>query len=210
MKNLLKNFLSAAVAGIAISIGCIVFLSVENKIIGSILFTLGLFTILTCKLNLFTGKAPYLLKINKLEYYLFVFITWLGNFFGTWLTARLISFTRIHNKLIENCIILSTAKIADNHMSLFILGALCGGLMYIAVDIFNFSATSKNFSATITTALCVIVFILAGFEHSIADMFYFTLTLSIEEWIIPLLIITFGNVVGGNVLCLAINYIKRS
>ena len=64
MKKLLKEFCSAVLAGMAISLGGIVFLSVENKVIGSLLFAVGLLTILAFKLNLFTGKAPYICQ-NK-------------------------------------------------------------------------------------------------------------------------------------------------
>ena len=82
--------------------------------------------------------------------------------------------------------------------------------MYIAVDTFNKQSQDKNFSATITTILCVSVFILAGFEHSVADMFYFILALPIEKWILPLIVITFGNIIGGNLVCFLINKIKEA
>ena len=209
MKKFLKDFCSAILAGSAISICCIVFLSVENKIIGSLLFAVGLLTILTFKLNLFTGKAPYICQ-NKLAYCGFVGIVWLGNFTGAAISTALIRFTRVYNIIIDKCTIVAETKIADSLISLFILGIFCGILMYIAVDTFNKQSENKNFSAAITTMLCVSVFILSGFEHSIADMFYFMLALPITSWILPLLVITFGNIIGGNLFCFTTNKIKEA
>lgn len=209
MKKHIKEFCSAVLAGVSISVGGVVFLSVDNKVIGSLLFALGLLTILAFKLNLFTGKAPYICQ-NKLPYCGFVGVVWLGNLVGTGISALLIRYTRVYNSIISRATTLAEAKITDNLISLFILGIFCGILMYIAVDTFTKQSQEKNFSATILTILCVSVFILSGFEHSIADMFYFILTLSIEKWIIPLIIITFGNVIGGNMFCLLTNKIKEA
>ena len=45
--------------------------------------------------------------------------------------------------------------------------------------------------------LCVGAFIVCGFEHSIADAFYFSLSSDIPSTIVPLLLITLGNTIGG-------------
>lgn len=209
MKKYLKDFCSAVLAGVAIGLGGVVFLSIENKVIGSLLFAVGLLTILAFKLNLFTGKAPYLCQ-NDLKYCGFVGIVWLGNFVGTAISALLIRYTKIYNLIINKCTALAEAKVADSLASLFILGIFCGILMYIAVDTFNKQGQEKNFSATLTTVFCVSVFILSSFEHSVADMFYFILALPIEKWILPLVVITFGNVVGGNIFCFLINKLKEA
>lgn len=200
MKNYFKDLVLAILAGVAISIGCIVFLSVENSVAGSILFSVGLLTVLAFGLNLFTGKAPYICK-NKPGYIGFALLVWLGNFIGTGLTATLIRFTKIYGKIIERCTAVAQGKAGDSLISLFILGALCGIMMYIAVDTFNKQGKEKNFSSALIVVFCVSVFILAGFEHSVADMFYFMLSLSVKEWILPLIVITLGNVVGGNIFC---------
>lgn len=49
-------------AGAFIAIGGIIYLLLENKIIGSLLFSTGLYAVLTLGLNLFTGKVGYLFK----------------------------------------------------------------------------------------------------------------------------------------------------
>ena len=207
MAKLLKDFSFSVLAGMAISIGCVVFLSVENTVAGSILFAVGLLTVLVFKLNLFTGKAPYLCK-NNFAYCGFVLLVWLGNFVGTGLSAVLIRFTRVYDRIIDRCTTVAQAKTDDSFLSLFILGVFCGIMMYIAVDTFINHGEEKNFSSSIVVIFCVSVFILAGFEHSVADMFYFMLSLPIAKWILPLVVITFGNIVGGNAFCL-LTKIKR-
>lgn len=58
--KVIKTFVSAILAGMCVGFGGIVFLSVDNKIVGAALFTVGLFVICTFGLNLFTGKACYI------------------------------------------------------------------------------------------------------------------------------------------------------
>ena len=115
-----RDFLYAVLAGMAISIGCIIFLSVENPVIGSILFSIGLLTILKFGLNLFTGKAPYLCQ-NKMSYFPFLLNVWAGNLVGTFLTSFLLKNTRVYNNIIERCTSVANVKINDSLLSLFIL-----------------------------------------------------------------------------------------
>ena len=55
----LKTFVLAVLAGISIGLGGLVFLSVDDRVIGAALFTIGLFTVCTFGLNLYTGKVCY-------------------------------------------------------------------------------------------------------------------------------------------------------
>ena len=57
MKEKIKFLIKAIMAGIMIAIGGTIFLSMEDKIIGAILFSIGLFIIVTRDLNLYTGKV---------------------------------------------------------------------------------------------------------------------------------------------------------
>ena len=205
----LKSFYSALIAGFMIGLGCIIFLSIENRIIGSLFFAVGLLTILLLRLNLFTGKAPYICQ-NDFKYCSFVGVVWLGNFIGAGFTANVVRYTRLSESLVAKCMPLVELKITDSLTSLFILGILCGILMYVAVDTFNKHGQTKNFSSTILTMLCVCVFIISGYEHSVADMFYFMLVSPIKNWWLQLLIITAGNIVGGNLVCYVNNLLKES
>ena len=81
-----KILLSAVLAGLCVGFGGIVFLSVDNKVIGSAAFTIGLFVICTFGFHLFTGKVCYVLQ-NDRNYALDLPVIWLGNLIGTGLTA---------------------------------------------------------------------------------------------------------------------------
>ena len=58
-KSLLADFLYAVLAGMAIALGGAVFLALDNKILGALFFTVGLFTVCVNGFNLFTGKVGY-------------------------------------------------------------------------------------------------------------------------------------------------------
>ena len=55
-KHVVKGFL----AGLLISMGCIIYTMCSSKLLGSFLFSFGLFAILHLGLNLYTGKIGYL------------------------------------------------------------------------------------------------------------------------------------------------------
>lgn len=186
-----KVFINALLAGLMIGIGTIIYLSVENKVVGSLLFSLGLLSICAQKLNLFTGKVGYLVEKKNFKE---VGMIWIGNFVGTFTVGTVVRFTRIYPKLFTSLEPIIQAKLNDNMLSLFILAIFCGMLMYTAVEIFN-----NNDSVIGVTAifLCVSVFILSGFEHSIANMAYFTLYGWNVDLFIKLILITLGNSAGG-------------
>ena len=70
--------------------------------------------------------------------------------------------------------------------------------MFIAVATFK---KQPNILGTLAVFLCVSVFILAGFEHCIANMFYFGLVSTPDQYIIPLIVMILGNSTGGILLC---------
>lgn len=185
-----KTLVLAILAGLAIGIGGTIYLTLENKIIGSFMFAVGLYTIVVHGLNLFTGKIGYVVEKDT-SYLLDVTLIWIGNLIGTWLCAKMVSITRIFS-IQEVAQTICTVKVNDSLLSLFILGIFCGFLMYVAVDGYK---QTKN---PILLFICVSTFILCGFEHCIADMFYFSMA---HMWnvqtLLIILIITLGNTVGS-------------
>lgn len=203
LKDSLRTLLLAALAGFCIGIGGIVYLMQENKLAGAFLFAVGLLTILIFKFNLFTGMVGYLgeqLLVKKWGYLITLLLVWLGNLLGTGLAALGVSLTRIGDVLSAKCALLSATKTADKWYSLLLLGVFCGILMYIAVDTFKKRIGEKDFLCCLAVLMGVMVFILAGFEHSIADMFYFWMGGAFPKAIPALLWITLGNAVGGNLI----------
>ena len=187
MKENGRIFLKAAAAGITIGIGGAVYLTLENRVIGAVLFGVGLYTIVLNGLFLYTGKVGYLISAkDKKAYILQLIFTWLGNFAGTALAAAAISATRIRN-LRRTAEVICKTKLADTPHSILILAVFCGIFLEKGNPLILF--------------FCVTVFILCGFEHCIANMFYFSLA---GAWslraVIYLLLMTLGNSVGGILL----------
>ena len=74
-------------------------------------------------------------------------------------------------------------------------GIFCGILIFVAVD--GFKKIDNSLGKYIVLFLCVGGFIVCGYEHSIADAFYFFLSKDILSTIPALLLITLGNTIGG-------------
>ena len=208
MKLLYKSlniFIKSVMTGICIAIGGIVYLSCDNKYIGALLFSTGLFIVLNFGCLLYTGKVGYL--INERPSYLNVLLCiWAGNFVGTTTTAIVISQTRLSN-ITEKATVLAETKLNDTPISIFFLSIFCGMLMYVAAE--GYKRIENSVGKNLATFLPVVVFILCGFEHCVANMFYFA---AAQEWSLKMFtylgIMTLGNSVGGVSCNLLANYQK--
>ena len=189
----LKTFISAVLAGMCVGFGGVVFLSLDNRIIGSVMFTVGLFTICTFGLHLFTGKVCYALENGK-SYNLALPVIWLGNLAGTGVTALIVKLSRIDG-IAEQATELTAVKLDDSILSLFLLGVLCNIFIYIAVD--GYKNNPHELGKYLSLFFGVMVFILAGTEHCVADMFYFWLSGWSVDAALRVLVITLGNAAGG-------------
>lgn len=194
-------------AGMMIGIGGTVYLSISNSIIGAIFFSVGLLTICIYKMNLYTGMIGYIIE-NKLNYIVTLLLTLIGNFIGTMITSLLVLNTRIANLSVRAKEI-SSIKINDNYLSIFILSIFCGMLMYIAVN--TFKKEKDSIVRYLAIFICVIVFILSGFEHCIANMYYISLA---KLWslkaVLSMLIMILGNSVGSIFTAIFNNKIKEN
>lgn len=190
-------FFKGIMAGIMIGIGGIIYLMAENKVVGSFLFSFGLFTIIRYGFALYTGKVGYIPE-NKPYYILEVAVTFIGNACGTALTAGLVLLTRIGDKLHDSASAIMDTKLDDSIESRFILGIFCGLLMYLAVqNARSCRETGADTSLVFGTAIPVMIFILSGFNHSVADCFYYFAAYPTGEGALYLGIVVLGNAVGG-------------
>ena len=202
-----KVFLSAVLAGMCIGFGGLVFLMLDNKIVGAALFTIGLFVICTFGFHLFTGKVCYVFQ-NDAQYAINLPIIWIGNLIGTELVAGIAALTRNAPTLVEKANALCQIKLKDDLLSLFFLGVLCNIFIYIAVD--GFGNNTHELGKYLSLFFGVMVFILAGTEHCVADMFYFWMggAWSVDA-IVRILVITAGNAVGGCGFCMLRRLVKQ-
>ena len=191
-----------------IAIGGTVFLSIENKVIGASLFSIGLFGVLIYNLNLYTGKIGYLITNFNLKYIKELIITLIGNFIGACSVGFILRYTRIYEKIYEKSLMLVNTKLNDNILSIFILSIFCGLLMYYAVNGFK---KQTDFGKYLVVYLGVAVFILCGFEHCIANMYYFSVA---DIWSLKTLgytgIMVLGNSIGSFIIPLCNLVIKEN
>ncbi len=190
MKSKFQIGIKAVYAGFMIGLGGIVYLSVDNKIIASLLFSFGLLTIVTQGFFLYTGKIGFVKKVNEL---LDMAIVAAGNYIGTFFASGIANMA--HLKIDSQA--LTAAKLENSVWNVFFLSMFCGVMMYLAID--NYQKT-KNIVFIIAP---VMIFILSGFEHSIANMFYFHLAgVYTAKSAAYLLVMLAGNGIGAKLFSL--------
>ncbi len=195
MKPPFKNLILSVLGGACIALGGTAFLSLDNKVLGAIFFVIGLFTICTFGFNLFTGKVCYAIGAGP-DYILGLCVIWVGNLLGTIIVAFLEHLTRVGPAITEKAAAMAEVKLADNAGSLFLLAFFCNICIYIAVD--GFKNNPHELGKYLSLFFGVTVFILCGFEHSVADMYYFSIA---RAWsfktFLYIIVISLGNAAGG-------------
>ena len=193
MKSL-KVFVSAVLAGFCIGLGGMLFLAMDDKVIGASLFSVGLFVICTNGFHLFTGKVCYAFQ-NDGSFAAMLPVIWLGNLVGTGGTALIVRLSRA-SSMAEKAASICEVKAGDSMISLFLLGMLCNIFIFIAVD--GYKNNQHEIAKYAAIFLGVVGFILCGAEHCVADMFYYHVAGAWSaDMIIRLLVITAGNAAGG-------------
>lgn len=207
MKHNIEILIKSILAGIMIGIGGTIYLSLDDKIVGSILFAIGLFIIVVYSFNLYTGKIGYLINNFNKKYIRELIITLIGNFIGTLFVGFILKYTRIYTMISEKAKTLAEIKLNDTLISILILSFFCGILMYLAVNTYK---EVKDIGKYLAVFLGVIVFILCGFEHCIANMYYFSVS---STWslntLLYLLVMILGNSLGGILIPLCNKVIKK-
>ena len=186
----MKTFIRAICAGAAIALGGTVFLSCQDKVAGACLFSVGLISVLVFGFDLFTGKAcngEFLKKPGTLA------LIWLGNFVGAALFGLMVS---THGPLYDTASVLSAAKLDKPIYIVIIDGIICE--LCIAIAVYGYKK-AEGFGKYLIVVLGVMVFILCGSEHVVADMFYLAAarTVRIVDAFLFLLWTTIGNILGG-------------
>ncbi|MCQ2400186.1 MAG: formate/nitrite transporter family protein [Clostridia bacterium] len=196
----MKKFLGLTVdgisAGVMISIGGTVFLSCADKVVGSVFFAVALLAICFKGYSLFTGKVGYLPEKHGKEEFTVLLTGLLGNAIATVLLGFLLRATI--PAIGETANAVCTAKLTQEWWQTLVRGAFCGVLMYIAVSVYRDNKTPLGI------LFCIPVFILCGFEHSIADMFYFGASgiFSFEAFLF-LMLVVLGNAIGAILMSMA-------
>jgi len=179
----INTLVSSILAGICIGLGGYVNL-VMGGIIGAVMFSFGLLSVVHYKYALYTGKAGFF--SNKIEF-TELFLIIIGNFIGCWLMSLI--FVQYSSDLASAQAIVDT--ISDKGLlKVFILAIPCGFIMSTAVA---FARRGQYLPLLFGVPL----FIVCGFRHSIADIFYYCAAsdFKMEPW----LCVVLGNFVGCNI-----------
>lgn len=206
-KRIISYIADGVMSGVLLCIGCAVSMSVDSKPLGAFLFSLGLLAIIIFKFGLYTGKAGYM-AVKPPKYILEVLLTILGNMIGTAIGGTLLNFTRFGNVFSERAAGIVDVKFSDEPLSMFVLAIFCGILMFTAVDgSARAQKNGNNIGASLFVIMPVMVFILCGFNHCVADMAYFFISRchNIGGAFLYFAIVILGNAAG----CMAIPIIKK-
>ena len=190
---MLSKVLNGISAALMVSIGCSVFLACENKVVGSILFTVALLVICFRGYSLYTGKIGFIPFSHKKEDFSVLLLGLLGNAIGMIAFGLLISIALPNLK--EKAIALCTAKLEQTWEQTVIRGLFCGVLMFIAVYVY------KENKSIVAIIFAIPTFILCGFEHSVADIGYFAIANMFSlEIVLFILLVVVGNTIGSMIL----------
>ena len=229
---LLKGIMAGFFIAIASMLSIVISSTINNyslaKLLSALVFPIGLTLVVVFKAELFTGNTlviiPLINKKIKISASLkLLIISYIGNLIGSLITVILISNTnhfQINNYLIGNSTIkIALSKINITNINAFTLGILCNILVCIAVYLASISKT--YIEKIISCIIPVFSFVLLGFEHSIANMYYLFAALSAERNLTTssitidgilnnLFFVTLGNIIGGFLIGFLINKIKNN
>lgn len=198
-----------ALAGVGATFGNVY----VNKVAGAAIFPAGLAMVIVAGSELFTGNC--LLVIPLLERKITLqgllrnwLIVYAGNLLGGLLVAAMTVLAGTYDGIYDAVIATAVAKVSLPFGAALLRGVLCNFLVCIAVWM---AFAAKTVGGKIAGLfLPVFLFVLCGFEHSVANMFYlpagiFAATrygvgteLSVfGMWSRNLLPVTLGNIIGG-------------
>ena len=196
--------------------------TVENpslsRLLSAIVFPAGMAMVLVAGSELFTGNNLIIISVlekktkimDMLKNWFFVF---LGNFIGAAGVAVLVVFGHtpdlFGNRLAEKVVSSAVVRVEQTFPEAFIRGLLCNVLVCIAV--WAAFAAKKVSGKLMMSFWPVMVFVLCGFEHSIADIYFcvagilasseYGITAEGLTWgsflLKNLLPVTLGNILGG-------------
>ena len=192
-----------------------------TSFMGAFVFPVGLILVICTGSELFTGDCLMAMavtdkKISLLSMVKTLILVYIGNFIGS-LFVVFLSFGGNMQGMFEGRLGEAMIKTASTKGSLspgvsFEKGILCNILVCAAVLI---AIKTKEITGKMLAAYFpVMLFVLCGFEHSIANMYFIPMGQLLSGIDIALLFnnlipVTLGNIVGGFIFALAMYYSNR-
>ncbi|MBR4591240.1 MAG: formate/nitrite transporter family protein [Bacteroidaceae bacterium] len=192
-----KMIIGSILAGVFISIGCIAFLSTGSAWV----FPIGLFLVCSFSVNLFTGNVCFA-KLKDIPDMLIVLVC---NVFGASMMGLACRFFK--PSIINNAVLITNMKLKEG-LSLIPLAILCNVLIFSAVALYH-QETLLDIVRLFALYFSTGIFVCCGFEHCVANAFYFALAANFGVKTVAYLIVNaIFNAVGGVLAFRIIEYIN--
>ena len=200
----LKVLLFGIFAGLAIGLGSLIytiisayFASTWGMILASMSFSIGLILVCVLGLHLYTGKIGVVFDNREklAENAINLPIMLVGNAIGAFALGIVCHFIFNNVPEIANRILaISLGK--TNSTTVFLQGIFCGALVYIAVYLYK---NLQNWAMKIIGIIvAVTLFVYCGFQHCIANMFYFGMAFNWNiDMLWNLLLVILTNSIGA-------------
>lgn len=191
----MKKNAHTLLAGMLIGLGGYGFLGVESREIGALLFCVGLYAVLVLGTPLYTGRCGYAFSKDSCgikEYAIML----LNNLLGAALLG--LAFGAMGTG-VKDVVAMAQGKLNQSAVQTLLRSIGCGMMMFIAVDTWK---RLRGPERALGILLAVPVFILAGFEHCVADAFYFAAAfgkgLILNIRLVPFMLLAIlGNTLGS-------------
>lgn len=219
---LLTQALLGVLAGAFIGLGALMFTLVASdkslgfaamRLVGGLAFSLGLVLVSVAGAELFTGNNLLAMawasrRISTFEVMRNWAIVCTANFVGAAGLALLVAWSG-HAQMNgggigRTAVEIATAKASLDAPTAFVRGVLCNVLVCMAV--WMAMAGRSVVDKVVAIVFPITAFVAAGFEHSIANMYFFPLAvalgapLTLGDMAANLAAVIAGNLVGGSVL----------
>jgi formate/nitrite transporter FocA (FNT family) len=184
-----RIILSGILAGIFLSIFSYIYIYIENKYVGSIIYSGGILTVLILDLELCIWRFYY--KNIDILYLLLIIIL---NLIGVTLVSLFINYLNKDTSKINQYVSLELNK---SYPNLFFDSIICG--IIIGLGIILFQLTNN----IILLIIFISSYLLLGTNHFISNSFYILTTIKIfgnEECLKFLIINLLGNFIGCKIM----------
>ncbi|WP_440874641.1 formate transporter FocA [Thalassotalea sp. PLHSN55] len=197
-RSLISTFCLAITAGVFIGIAFIFYIVVTTgaqtlpygmvKLIGGLVFSIGLILVAVCGGELFTSSILSIVakannSINMRQMLTNWTVVYLGNFVGALILVSLMltakHYFQANGEVGLNYLYVAKAKLQYDFMQAVALGIMCNLLVCLAVWM-TYSAQSAT-DKVLVIILPVSMFVASGFEHCIANMFLIPLAIVIKN-----------------------------
>ena len=132
-------------------------------------------------------------------------LVYIGNFIGSVILVLAVFYSdTITGDAANKAIAIAESKAVLTIWQMVIRGILCNVIVVLAV--WMATASQDIVSKIFACWFPIMLFVLCGFEHSVANMFFIPMgmmlgaNISILDFILNLIIVTFGNIIGGAII----------